>query len=60
MLKKFVGDKMSIEARSDDGRRWEIHLYDRGTLTKYSDATQADLDGLVLKRRMKPAANGRA
>lgn len=56
MIRKFVGDKLSIEATSDDaGRRWEVHLYDRGQLTKYKDATQADLDKLVADRRMRPA-----
>ena len=57
MMRKFLGDKMSIEARSDDaGRSWEVHLYDRGHLTKYKEATQADLDKLVADRRMRPAS----
>ncbi len=57
MMCKFVGDKMSIEARSeDDGRTWEVHLYDRGHLTKYRAATRADLDKLVADRRMRPAS----
>lgn len=57
MVRKFIGDKMSIEARSDDqGRSWEVKLFDRGHLTQYRDATQADLDKLVADRRMRPAA----
>ncbi len=57
MMRKFIGDKMSIEARSDDdGRSWEVHLYDRGQLTRYKEATQADLDKLVADRRMRPAS----
>jgi len=35
MLRKFVGDKASIEATSRDGRLWEIHYFDRGHLTKF-------------------------
>lgn len=56
MFKKFIGDKASIEARSDDqGRRWEIKHFDRGHLTTYTDANQADLDELVAKNGMRPA-----
>jgi hypothetical protein len=56
MLKKFIGDKASIEARSDDqGRRWEIKHFDRGHLTTYTGANQADLDKLVAKTGMRAA-----
>lgn len=54
MIRKFVGDKMSIEAHSDDqGRTWAVSLFDRGHLTKYKAATQAELDKLVADRRMR-------
>lgn len=55
MLKKFVGDKMSIEASSHDGKRWEVRFFDRGRLTTYSDATTTDLDKMVAEKRMRPA-----
>lgn len=53
MLKKFVGDKASIEATSRDGRLWEIQLFDRGHVTKYVDASEADLNQLVAKKGMR-------
>lgn len=60
MMLKFVGNKMSIEARSDDGgRRWDIKLFDAGHLTKYDDANKQQLDKLVADKRMKPAPVGR-
>jgi hypothetical protein len=53
MLRKFVGDKMSIEATSRDGRLWEIQLFDRGHLTKYTDTSEADLNLMAAKKGMR-------
>jgi hypothetical protein len=58
MMRKFVGDKSSIEATSTDGRKWSVLHYDRGHLTSYPTYTQADLDKLVSTQRMKPATPG--
>jgi hypothetical protein len=56
MMLKFVGDKKSIEARSDDGgRRWDIKLFDAGHLTTIDDANRAQLDKLVADKRLKSA-----
>lgn len=60
MMRKFVGDKMSIEARSSDGgRRWDVQLFDRGHVTKVTGATTVELEKLAADRRMKPVAAGR-
>lgn len=59
MFRKFTGDKMSIEARSDDGKRWELQVFDRGHVTKYTDATEAELMAIVAKKGMKPAPTTR-
>ncbi len=53
MLWKFTGDKMSLEARSDDGKRWEVTLFDRGHVTKYVDATEAEVVALAAEKKLR-------
>ena len=53
MLRKFVGDKMSIEATSRDGRVWEVQLFDRGHLTKFSDASEAEVNRMAAAKGMR-------
>lgn len=53
MLRKYSGNKKSIEARSDDnGRTWSVKLYDSGRLTQYSGGTLAEVDALAVKHQM--------
>jgi hypothetical protein len=52
-MRKFVGDKSSIEARTDDGKRWNMTVFDRGHVTKYEDATEAEVNDLAAKKHMK-------
>ena len=53
MIRKYIGDKKSIEARSDDGRIWEGALFDAGRETKFSEATVAELDELAAQHGMR-------
>ena len=53
MFRKFIGDKMSIEAHSNDGNIWEVTLHDRGHVTKYVDATTAEVDQLAREKGMR-------
>lgn len=54
MIRKYVGDKKSIEARSDDnGRTWSVKLFDRGRVTEYTGGTLAEVDALAAKHGMK-------
>ena len=55
MLWRFTGDKMSIEARSADGKRWEVTVFDRGQVTKYVDATEAEVLELAAQKKMRAA-----
>jgi len=53
MIRKYTGDKKSIEARSgDNGRTWSVKLFDSGRLTEYSGGTLAEVDALAAKHRM--------
>ncbi len=53
MIRRYSGDKKSIEARSDDnGRTWSVKLFDTGRLTEYSGGTLAEVDALASKHRM--------
>jgi hypothetical protein len=54
MILKFIGDKMSIEARSNDGKIFEITFHDRGHVTKYVDATEAEVRQLAAEKNLKP------
>jgi hypothetical protein len=58
VLKKFVGDKKSLEARSHDGRIWEVELFDRGQTMKYVDVSPAELEQLARDKGMKLVPNG--
>lgn len=54
MVRKYSGDKKSIEARSNDaGRTWSVKLFDSGRLTEYSGGTLAEVDALAVKHAMK-------
>ena len=53
MIWKFVGDKMSMEATSSNGKIWEITVHDRGQVTKYVDATEADVRQLAAEKKMR-------
>ena len=54
MRRKYLGDKKSIEARSNDGGRiWEGKLFERGHLTKFTHASLAEVDDLAAKKGMR-------
>ncbi len=54
MIRRYSGDKKSIEARSaDNGRTWSVKLFDAGRLTEYSGGTLAELDKLAAKHGMR-------
>ena len=54
MIRKYTGDKKSIEARSDNkGQTWSVKLFDAGRLTEYSGGTLAEVDALAAKHGMK-------
>ena len=55
MIWKFLGDKMSMEATTRDGKVWEIVLHDRGHVTKYVDATEAEVLRLAAEKRLRAA-----
>ena len=53
MIRKYSGDKKSIEARSNDkGRTWSVKLFDAGRLTEYTGGTIAEIDALAAKHGM--------
>jgi len=59
MIRRYSGDKKSIEARSNDnGRTWSVKLFDNGRLTNYTGGTVAEVDALAAKHKMTldPAA----
>ncbi len=54
MIRKYIGDKKSIEARSNDGGMiWEGKLFERGHVTKFSDASLAEVNDLAAKKGMR-------
>jgi hypothetical protein len=53
VIRRYSGDKKSIEARSDDGRKWSVKLFDNGRLTEYSGGTLAEVDALAVKHQLK-------
>lgn len=54
MIRKYSGDKKSIEARTtDNGKTWSVKLFDTGRLTEYTGGTTAEVDALATKHRMK-------
>jgi hypothetical protein len=53
MLRKYSGDKKSIEARStDEGKTWKVKFFDTGRLTEYSGGSTADVDALAAKNKL--------
>ena len=53
MIRRYSGDKKSIEARTaDNGRTWSVKLFDTGRLTEYSGGTLAEVDALAAKHHM--------
>jgi hypothetical protein len=53
MIRKYTGDKKSIEARStDNGKTWSVKLFDTGRLTEYSGGSVAEVDALAVKHKM--------
>jgi len=53
MIRKYSGDKKSIEARTaDNGKTWTVKLFDTGRLTEYKGGTLAEVDALATKHRM--------
>ncbi|MEO7096349.1 MAG: hypothetical protein ABI175_24030 [Polyangiales bacterium] len=53
MIRKYSGDKKSIEARTtDNGKTWSVKLFDTGRLTEYSGGTLAEVDALAAKHKM--------
>ncbi|MCB9558457.1 MAG: hypothetical protein H6707_20240 [Deltaproteobacteria bacterium] len=54
MIRRYSGDKKSIEARSNDkGKTWSVKLFDAGRLTEYSGGTLAEVEALAKKHGMK-------
>jgi len=54
MIRKYAGNKKSIEARSHDGgRTWEGKLFDTGRESKFTEATEKELDDLAAKEGMR-------
>lgn len=50
MIRKYSGDKKSIEARSnDEARTWSVKPFDTGRITEYSGGTLAEVDALAAK-----------
>lgn len=53
MIRKYGGDKKSIEARSNDnGKTWSVKLFDSGRLTEYTGGSLAEVDALAKKHHM--------
>ncbi len=54
MIRRYIGDKKSIEARStNNGQTWNVKLFDMGRVTEYTGGTQAEVDALAAKNGMK-------
>ncbi len=54
LIRKYGGDKKSIEARSNDkGKTWSVKLFDTGRLSEYTGGTLAEVDALAVKHGMK-------
>ena len=54
MIRKYIGDKRSIEARCDpSGRIWEGKLFEGGRVTNFSHASLAEVDDLAAKHNMR-------
>jgi hypothetical protein len=54
MIRRYSGDKKSIEARStDNGRTWSVKFFDAGRVTEYTGGTLAEVDALAAKNQLK-------
>ncbi len=54
VIRKYGGNKKSIEARSNDkGQTWSVKFFDTGRLTEYVGGTTAEVDALAAKHGMK-------
>jgi hypothetical protein len=54
MIRRYSGDKKSIEARTtDNGKTWNVKFFDTGRLTQYSGGSLAELDALAAKNQLK-------
>ncbi len=54
MIRKYLGDKKSIEARSsDNGKTWSVKMFDTGRVTEYTGGSLAEVDALAAKHGMK-------
>jgi len=50
MIRRYSGNKKSIEARTDDnGRTWSVKFFDTGRLIEYTGGTLAEVDALAAK-----------
>lgn len=53
MIRRYSGDKKSIEARStDNGRTWSVKFFDTGRVTEYTGGTVAEVDALAAKHKL--------
>ena len=53
VIRRYGGDKKSIEARSNDnGRSWSVKLFEGGRMTEYTGGTLAEVDALAAKHGM--------
>jgi hypothetical protein len=53
VIRKYSGDKKSIEARTaDNGRTWSVKFFDNGRLTQYSGGTVEEVDALAAKHKL--------
>ena len=53
MIRRYSGNKKSIEARTNDnGRTWSVKLFDNGRLTEYKGGTLAEVDALAAKHQL--------
>ncbi len=54
MIRRYSGDKKSIEARTaDNGKTWTVKFFDTGRLTQYTGGSLAELDALAAKNQLK-------
>ena len=52
-MRKYTGDKKSIEARSNDGgKTWTVKLFDAGRRKEFTGGTLAEVDALATKHGM--------
>jgi IS4 transposase len=56
MIRKFLGNKKSLEATLDDnGQTWTVELFENGSMVRYLDATAKEVEELAAKHGMRPA-----